>query len=67
MKVKSTFRSAIERQVSEAVAIAREESSGTNLMNSKAEYNRCKLPRLNTKVFEDQVKKMKQIKNLKEK
>ena len=67
MKVKATFKSAIERQVSEAVAIAREEGSGTSLMNSKAEYNRCKLPRLNTKVFEDQVKKMKQIKNLKEK
>ena len=53
MRVRSTFKSAIERQISEAVAISREESTGTRLMNSKAEYNRCKLPRLNTKNFED--------------
>ena len=53
MKVRSTFKSAIERQISEAVAISRAE---TILMNSKAEYNRCKLPRLNTQTLEDQIK-----------
>ena len=56
MRVRSTFKSAIERQISEAVAISRAESEGTILMNSKAEYNRCKLPRLNTQTLEDQIK-----------
>lgn len=56
MKVRSTFISAIERQISEAVAISRAESEGTTLMNSKAEYNRCKLPRVNTQTLEDQIK-----------
>ena len=56
MKIRSTFRSAIERQISEAVAIYREEESGTELMNSKAEYNRCKLPRLNTQSLTEQMK-----------
>ena len=56
MRVKSTFKSAIERQISEAVAICRDERDGINLMNSKAEYNRCKLPRLNTQSIEDQLR-----------
>ena len=56
MKVKSKFKSAIERQISEAVAISREERDGTILMNSKAEYNRCKLPRLNTMSLAEQMK-----------
>ena len=56
MRIKASFKSAIERQISEAVAIAREESKPTELMNSKAEYNRCKLPRLTAKSFEEQEK-----------
>ena len=56
IKVRSTFKNAIERQISEAVAICKEEREGTNLMNSKAEYNRCKLPHLNTQSLEDQIK-----------
>ena len=62
MKIRSSFRSAIERQISEAVAICREESQGTNLMNSKAEYNRCKLPRLNTQSIEEQIKEVEEEK-----
>ena len=58
MKVRASFKSAIERQISEAVAISLEEKSGTKLMNSKAEYNRCKLPRLNTQSIEDQIKEI---------
>merc|ERR1712198_15843 len=58
MKVKSTFKSAIERQISEAVAIGLAESKGLSLMNSKAEYNRCKLPRLNTQSIEDQIEEL---------
>ena len=55
-KIKSSFKSAIERQISEAVAISRADKEGVILMNSKAEYNRCKLPRLNTQSIEDQMK-----------
>ena len=58
MRVRGTFKSAIERQISEAVAISLEERKGTNLMNSKAEYNRCKLPRLNTQSLEDQIEEV---------
>ena len=58
MRIRASFKSAIERQISEAVAIDLEEKSGTKLMNSKAEYNRCKLPRLNTQSIEDQIKEI---------
>ena len=37
MKVRAPLKSAIECQISEAVAISTEEKSGTQLMNSKAE------------------------------
>ena len=57
-----SFKSAIERQITEAVAISIEEGKGTTLMNSKAEYNRCKLPRLNTQSIEDQAKEIERIK-----
>ena len=33
MRIKASFKSAIERQISEAVAIAREESKPTELVN----------------------------------
>ena len=56
MRIRSTFRSAIQRQISEAVAIYREEKQGTELLNSKAEYNRCKLPRFNKQSIIDQMK-----------
>ena len=49
MKVKDNFKTAIERQVAEAVSIAREKIAGKKLMNSRSEYNRCKIPRINTK------------------
>ena len=62
MRIRSTFKSAMERQVAEAVAICRDESQGISLMNSKAEYNRCKLPRLNTQSIEDQVKEIEEKK-----
>ena len=38
----------MERQVAEAVIIAREKEAGTVLLNSKAEYNCCKIQRLET-------------------
>ena len=65
MRIKSTFKSAIERQISEAVAICRAEQEGVNLMNSKAEYNRCKLSSLNTQRLEDQIKEAEEEKKKK--
>ena len=44
MKILRGHKSAFARQVHEAVAIQR--CQGKNLLNSKAEYNRCLLPRL---------------------
>ena len=49
MRVRSTFRTSIERQVGEAVTIHLEKEKGTTLMKSKSEYNRCTLPRISTR------------------
>ena len=49
MRIRSNFTRAIERQISEAVAINCEKRKGTKLLNSKGEYNRCTIPRLSTK------------------
>ena len=49
MRVRKSFRSALERQVGEAIAIDMEQRRGLRLMNSKSEYNRCKIARINTK------------------
>ena len=49
MKVRNTFKSALERQVGEAVAIDMEQRKGMKLMNSKSEYNRCTVPRICTR------------------
>ena len=46
MRVKSQFRSALERQVSEAVEIHQTKRKGYTILNSKSEYSRCTLPRL---------------------
>ena len=46
MRVVRKFKSALERQVSEAVSIHRAQSNGYKLLNSKSEYSRCVVPRL---------------------
>ena len=45
MRVVSHHRSALERQVAEAVRIGRRGGAGA-VLNSKSEYNRCYIPRL---------------------
>ena len=45
MKVIGSFRSALSRQVSEAVRIRRRGGAGS-ILNSKTEFNRCHIPRL---------------------
>ena len=49
MRVRSQFKTALEGQVGEAVVIRREQVSGPTLLNSKAEYNRCKINRIETR------------------
>ena len=49
MRIRNSFKTALDRQVGEAVAISREKRAGTDLLNSKAEYNRCKIERLDTR------------------
>ena len=49
MKIRTGAKSAFERQVTESVII-QQETSSHNILNSKAEYNRCALPRLTTKL-----------------
>ena len=50
MRVVRHFKSALSRQVGEAVRIRRRGGAG-KILNSKAEYNRCRIPRL---VIEEQ-------------
>ena len=47
MKIISKHKSAFERQVTEAVLIRR--NMGPNLLNSKQEYNRCYIPKIEVK------------------
>ena len=46
MKIRKQYKTALERQIGEAVAILEEKEKGTELMNSKSEFNRCSLPRI---------------------
>ena len=54
MKVKKFHRSAFERQISESVII--QANRHHNLLNSRAEYNRCALPRLSLKIGDKHLK-----------
>ena len=54
-KVVSSFKDALTRQVSEAVRI---EQRGLGVLNSKAEFSRCSLPRLTIDVEEWRRKKL---------
>ena len=70
MRVRNTFRSALERQIGEAVAIDIEKRKGITLMNSKSEYNRCSIPRITTKsakeTLEETEKELKVEKKMKD-
>ena len=56
MRIRKSFRTAMERQIGEAVVISREQRLGTNLLNSKAEFNRCTIHRLDTRTEKEKVK-----------
>ena len=51
MRIIRTHRSAFERQIYEGVRIQRERREN-NILNSKSEYSRCALPRLEVKLGE---------------
>ena len=71
MRVKLKFKTALERQVSEAVEIHQAQLKGYTLLNSKSEYNRCSLPRLtvgdNKELLEKLIEERDKEKLLKEK
>ena len=58
MRLRKNYRTPIERQIGEAVAIDVERRKGTTLMNSKSEYNRCKIARISTKSDKETMKEM---------
>ena len=55
-KVISHHRTALSRQVKEAVRIRRRGGSG-NILNSKGEFNRCYIPRMTVEQEDEEVKK----------
>ena len=56
VKVVKTTKSSFERQILESVVIQKERHHHL-LLNSRADYNRCAVPRLTTKIGESQYKK----------
>ena len=54
MKVLRSHKSAFHRQIHEAVIIEMNETK--NLLNSKSEYSRCRIPRLSVMIGENEVK-----------
>jgi hypothetical protein len=55
MKILRNTRTAFQRQILESVIIQRERKH--HLINNKAEYNRCALPRLTPKLGEKELEK----------
>ena len=58
MRLRKKYRTPIERQIGEAVAIDYEKRKGTTLMNSKSEYNRCQIARINTRSEKESLKEI---------
>ena len=58
MSVRKFCKSSFERQILESVTIQHERNYH-HLMNSKSEYNRCSLPRLSTKMGDQEMKEYK--------
>ena len=55
MKILKTTKTAFERHILEIVLIKK--ARAHNIMNNKAEYNRCALPRLTAKLGERDMEK----------
>ena len=65
-KVVSTHRSALSRQIREAVRIRRRGGAG-HILNSKSDFNRCHIPRLVVEEEDDETKKRRLARELQEK
>ena len=61
MKVRKSFRTALERQIGEAVAIGREQRSGKTLLNSKGEFNRCVIHKIDTRSVKEKNKEKEKL------
>ena len=55
MNILKSTRTAFERQIIESVLV--QQSRKNNIMNNKAEYNRCALPRLTAKLGEKELER----------
>ena len=55
MNILEYTRSAFERQIKEAVKI-QQDRGGQNILNSKSEWNQCALPRLVTRIGNQEMK-----------
>ena len=58
MRLRRSYRTPIERQIGEAVAIDVEKRGGTILLNSRSEYNRCQVARISTKSEKETLKEI---------
>ena len=63
MRVVSYHRTALNRQVKEAVRIRRR-GGASSILNSRAEYNRCHIPRLVLEEEEEQTTKEREMEKL---
>ena len=59
MRVRKFCKTSFERQILESVTIQQEKNCH-HIMNSKSEYNRCSLPRISTKMGEQELKELRQ-------
>merc|ERR1711915_880533 len=60
IRITGNYRTAIERQISEAVKIEREIKKGKKILTSKSEFNRCEIPRLNASSKKDALNDLKE-------
>jgi len=62
MRVRNVFKTILERQVGEALAIDYEKKQRKSLMKSKSKYNRCTLPGISTRNPKEQIKELEEEK-----
>ena len=60
LRVVGSYQTALARQVSEAVRIRRRGGEGS-ILNSRAEYNRCHIPRLRVEEEEESKKRQREL------
>ena len=66
LRVVGSYQTALARQVSEAVRIRRRGGEGS-ILNSRAEYNRCHIPRLRVEEEEESKKRQRELRESQDK